>query len=264
MDAHVQRAQLLGDDALEVGLGEPGERRVVPVEERQPVVVVLHVEAATQAGRQLVDEAELAVVVAGAHLIEERRVHLDAERLPRTLGDLDGQREPAAHDLELELGLVGEQLPLDHVARDLAVEDLDTVADQHPRDLGRRAGREQRRLEVRTSSQDRVDTVHLNGRGPRAARVAPGVLRRRRDGDQGAGVDGALIRAAGVLLPRDRPQPAGGAAVRGLRAWCSSTRSRDVPDGTADHAVRPRLRARGRRRGRGIAAGSSSTRSARS
>ncbi len=50
--------------------------------------------------------------------------------------------EPASHDLELDLGLVGEQLPLDHVARHLAVDDLDTVADQHPRDLGRRAGRD--------------------------------------------------------------------------------------------------------------------------
>ena len=35
-----------------------------------------------------------------------------------------------------------------------------------------------------------------------------GLLRRRGDGDQGAGLDGAGVRAARLLLPRDRPQPA--------------------------------------------------------
>ena len=142
MDAHVQRAQLLGDDALEIGLGEPSERRVVAVKERQPVVVVLHVEAAAQAGRQLVDEAELAVVVARAHLIEERGVHLDAEGLPGALHDLEGEVQPAPDDLELDVGLVGEQLPLDHVTRRLPIDDLDAVADLDSRHLGRRAGRD--------------------------------------------------------------------------------------------------------------------------
>ena len=88
VDRHVERAQPLGDDALEVGLGEPGEGGEVPVEEAQPVVVVLEVEALPQARRQLVDEAELAVVVAGAHLVEQRRLHLHAERLTGPLVDL--------------------------------------------------------------------------------------------------------------------------------------------------------------------------------
>ena len=55
----------------------------------------------------------------------------------------------------------------------------------------------------------------------RAARRSPGLLRRRGDGHQGAGVDGPGLRAAGVLLPRDRPQPARRRPVprprRGLR-----------------------------------------------
>jgi hypothetical protein len=72
VDAHVQRAEPLAHHPLEVGLGEAGEGGEVPVEERQPVVVVLEVQAAAQAGRQLVDEAELAVVVAGAHPVEQR------------------------------------------------------------------------------------------------------------------------------------------------------------------------------------------------
>ena len=44
------------------------------------------------------------------------------------------------------------------------------------------------------------------GRRSGAARRATWLLRRRRDGDQGVGVDGAHVRAARLLLPRDRPQ----------------------------------------------------------
>src|SRR5690606_20137258 len=40
-----------------------------------------------------------------------------------------------------------------------------------------------------------------------AARRAPRLLRGRGDGDQGARLDGARLRAARLLLPRDRPQP---------------------------------------------------------
>ena len=64
-----------------------------------------------------------------------------------------------------------------------------------------------------------------------AARRAPRLLRRRRDGDQGAGVDGAGVRAARVLLPRDRPQPARRRALRARWAWCSSTTSPTCPPG---------------------------------
>src|SRR5690242_4257187 len=46
-----------------------------------------------------------------------------------------------------------------------------------------------------------------------AARATPRLLRRGRDGDQGLGVDGPGVRAARVLLPRDRPQPARGRPV---------------------------------------------------
>ena len=137
VDAHVERAQPLGHDSFEVGLGEAGECRVVAVQERQPVVVVLHVQAAPEAGRQLVDEAELAVVVARAHLVEESGVHLDAERRAGPLLDREGDIEPAAHDLELDLGFVGQELPLDHVAGHVAVDRVDAVADLDARHLGR-------------------------------------------------------------------------------------------------------------------------------
>ena len=123
VDADVERRQPLGDHPLEVGLGEAGERGEVPVEERQPVVVVLQVEAPPQPRRQLVDEAELAVVVAGAHLVEQRGVHLDAERLARRPWRTSTvQLEPAPPHVELRgrprRPAAG---PLDDVAGHLAV-----------------------------------------------------------------------------------------------------------------------------------------------
>ena len=107
VDRHVQRRQALGDHPLEVGLGEPGERGEVAVQEAQPVVVVLQVQAPPHALGQLVDEAELAVVVARAHPVEHGRLHLDAERLAGPLRHGDRQLDPTADDVELDVGLVG-------------------------------------------------------------------------------------------------------------------------------------------------------------
>src|ERR1700722_12050971 len=55
------------------------------------------------------------------------------------------------------------------------------------------------------------------GRGEGAAGLAPRVLRRRRDGHQGPGVDDPGVRAARLLLPRDCAQPGGGGALPGTR-----------------------------------------------
>ncbi len=83
VDRDEQRAQPLGQDPLEVHLGESGQGGEVAVQERQPVVVVLHRQAAPHALGELVDEAELAVVVARADPVEHGRGDLDAERLAR-------------------------------------------------------------------------------------------------------------------------------------------------------------------------------------
>jgi hypothetical protein len=142
VDADVERAEPLGQDPFEVGLGEPGEGGEVPVQERQPVVVVLEVEAAAQARRQLIDEAELAVVVAGAHPVEQGRVHLDAQRLARPLGDLDERLEPTPAHLDVELGLVDQRTPFEQVARHLSVDRHDLVALHQPGARGRGTGRD--------------------------------------------------------------------------------------------------------------------------
>ncbi len=56
-----------------------------------------------------------------------------------------------------------------------------------------------------------------DGRRSGAPRRATRLLRRGRDGHQGAGVDGAGLRSARVLLPRDRPQQGGRRPIRSPR-----------------------------------------------
>ena len=123
VDRHEQRAEALGEDAFGVELGETGEGREVAVEERQPVVVVLEVEAAPHALGQLVDEAERAVVVAGPDPVEDGRGDLHPERLPRLLVDPHdpGQRRTGAANEDAEVTRVAEALEIDDVARLLPV-----------------------------------------------------------------------------------------------------------------------------------------------
>ncbi|CAB4365633.1 unannotated protein [freshwater metagenome] len=115
MNADVQRRQALGDDTFEVGLGEAGERGEVAVQERQAVVVVLEVQAAAQARGQLVDEAELAVVIARAHPVEHCTGHLSAERFVGTLVDFQGDFDTAALHFQRDLGIVDGHSPFDDV-----------------------------------------------------------------------------------------------------------------------------------------------------
>src|SRR5882672_8967422 len=81
-----------------------------------------------------------------------------------------------------------------------------------------------------------------------APRRTAGLLRRRGDGDQGARLDGASVRAARVLLPRDRAQPARGGTVpragRDLRRRPRGSTARRAAD-----ALGPWFFAGGGRRG---------------
>ncbi len=86
---------------------------------------------------------------------------------------------------------------------------------------------------------------HGTSRSPRrAARL----LRRGRDGDQGAHLDGAGLRATGVLLSRDRPQRRRRRCLRASRRRIRR-RHRNSAGGCSDHALRARLRPRGCRGG---------------
>ena len=213
---------------------------------------------------QLVDEAELAVVVARADPVEHRA------RAPRRRAAR--RRASATSSVELEAAAARRRARRrprrssschSMTSRGtLAVEAQHLVAGREP-GRARPANRARRRRRggrtwpvqaiggpprrrsraVRDGERDVADDRRAG-----AARRAAGLLRRRRDGDQGAGVDGAQLRAARVLLPRDRPQPA---RRRALRAPGRGVRRRHRRGArrAADHAVGPRLGARGGRRG---------------
>ena len=117
VDTDVDRREFLGDHSFEVGLGKAGEGRVVPIEKREPVIVVLEIQALSEVRRQLIDKAELTVVVTCPHLVEHRRLHFDPERLSNRLLDVDVQGEPVAIDDERDLVTVDERPVLEDVSR---------------------------------------------------------------------------------------------------------------------------------------------------
>ena len=138
VDGHVERRQALLDDARQVRLVEIGQRDVVAVEEREPEVVVLHVEASPHSLRQLVDEAEHALVGARRDLGGPGRHELEAE-LRAAPPEGEGQRAAVAQDLEDQTLVARVELEVDRVAERVAVDREDVVARHEPRRGGGRA-----------------------------------------------------------------------------------------------------------------------------
>ena len=137
---HVERRQPLLDDTRELRFLQIGERDVVAVQERQPEVVVLDVEALAHPLRQLVDEAEHALVGAGGDLRCAGRLELDAQigvgsarQAQRVAGAvaLDAQGEPRVAAVERKV---------DGVAQRVAVDGEDPVARHEAGRRRRRAG----------------------------------------------------------------------------------------------------------------------------
>src|SRR5205823_14160371 len=152
---------------------------------------------------QLVDETERAVIVAGLDAVEDRAVELETERRARRLLDHGELLETATADLELDDGLVGLELIADDVADRFAVEGEDLVAGLDPGRGCRRAGRHRhdtrgghagilRDARITSPCRERTGRAvpSARARRTRAPRATPRLLRRGRDGDQGAGVDG--------------------------------------------------------------------------
>jgi hypothetical protein len=139
VDRDVEGRQALSLDPREVGLLEVRERDVVAVQERQAKVVVLDVEAAPEAARVLMDEAEDAGVRARGDLAGTRRHQVDAEpgsralELERPPASVAGHRQPQAP-------LGGVELEVDGVAQRVAVDAQDHVARAQPGAPRRRAG----------------------------------------------------------------------------------------------------------------------------
>ena len=121
----------------ELVLFEVGQRDVVAVEERQAKVVVLDVEALPHAARQLMDEAEDALVAAGVDLARARRLELEAEIGPRATQDRVAFR-PATLEREAQPLEAGVEVEVDDVAEGLSVDGHDPVAGAELGARGRR------------------------------------------------------------------------------------------------------------------------------
>ncbi len=129
MDGDVERLEPFSDHPGHVELGEASQRGEVAVEKRQPVIVVLEVQRGPHTRWQLIDEAELTVVVAGLHPIEDRRVEAQSQWHAVALNDLHDPLQATATHGELDVGFVDELLVLDDVGGSHAVDGHQLVAD---------------------------------------------------------------------------------------------------------------------------------------
>lgn len=136
MNRHVQWAELLCDGALKVGLCEARQRGVVAIQERQPIVVVLEIQTLSQARRQLIDEAELTVVVTRSDLVKEGRVHFDPDRTAYVAVDVDIEMQTIAENLERHFGFIDERSVLKNVTWLFARDADKLVADRDPGPVG--------------------------------------------------------------------------------------------------------------------------------
>ena len=98
------------NDAVDLPVGEVGQRDVVAEQEGQPLIVILEIQALPHTGGQLVDEAEHAMVVAAVLFVPQIGLKVAAERLipvffHRQIGlnavPADRQREPGGGAVKL-------------------------------------------------------------------------------------------------------------------------------------------------------------------
>ena len=117
------------DDALDLALREVRKRDVVAEQEAQARVVVLEVHGAAHTLRELVDEAEDAVVRAGARRVHQVALELKPKVAADGLADVHlalAAVGMAEHDVQL--AVVGEELVVEHVYYFVAVYRYDRVA----------------------------------------------------------------------------------------------------------------------------------------
>ena len=133
VDGDVDGAYFQLADALQLPLGEVRERYIAAREERKARVVVLEVQRPAQAARELVYEAEKAVVGAAPGLVHEVFLKIEAQVLALALAELHlvllpGPRRAQA---ERQPRLVGPVAVVQHVLDLVAVYRQQLVAHMH-------------------------------------------------------------------------------------------------------------------------------------
>lgn len=126
----MKRRDALGDYSLKIEFSESSECREVSVKERQSVIVVLQIQRLPQIRRQLIDEAELAVIVTSPDLIEKCRMDFSPEGLAILLFHINDDLESSTIDVEAQFTFVGKQSIGDDVPWNLAIEPQDQISGQ--------------------------------------------------------------------------------------------------------------------------------------
>ena len=122
VDGDVYRAYMQRDDALYLALREVRKRDVVAEKEAQARVVILEVHGAAHALRELVDEAENAVVRAGARRVHQVALELKPKVAANGLADVHlALTAVGAAENDVQLAVVGEELVVEHVYYFVAV-----------------------------------------------------------------------------------------------------------------------------------------------
>ena len=119
---YVHGAQLAGDDAVDVLIGEVGERDEVALQKTQAVVVVADVERGAHVLGQHRHKTEDAAIHAGAHAVKDRSVKLDAPVLARQALKRAGGIGCVAGVKDREVNLLGicPPEPSNHIGQGLA------------------------------------------------------------------------------------------------------------------------------------------------
>ena len=172
MQRHVERRQALLGDAADVSVGQVGEGDEVPLEKRQPVVVVSQVQRFAHALGKLFHEAERAAIPARSNAVEEGLGELHSPRFVDLPTKRHGARDPVTV-LHLEGGLrtIGQPLP---------VQDITHLDAFHGDD--RITGHKRSACSGRTRGHGRDHTTHRPGVATRGVGSAVHRLLHRLDG----------------------------------------------------------------------------------
>ncbi|CAB4905744.1 unannotated protein [freshwater metagenome] len=122
MNTDIQRREAFGNHPLEIGFGEPRQRREIAIEKTQAVIIIFEIQTLTHPRRQLVDKTKSAVVVTSTNSIKQGTCNFGSQSFASIFYDSCLHLKTAAHKIDLNLGFVCHETPLNDVARNHSVQ----------------------------------------------------------------------------------------------------------------------------------------------
>ena len=127
---YIHRAHMKGDDPLNLPLGEIGQGDVIAQEKAQPCIVVLEVHGRTHPLRELIDEAENAVVGAGTRPVHQIALKVQTQVAALRLPDVQTVfRAVRPGEKQMQIPVIGVELIVEDVEDAFSVDAEQPVAD---------------------------------------------------------------------------------------------------------------------------------------